>query len=112
MDCLGVIEGLRAERGDEAGFHIVGVGRAGPVVLHAALMDQRGSIKEVTLERSLVSWEDVVKRGISRDQLGSVVPGALRVYDLPDLVARMAPRPVHILNPVDASGRPVSDSKP
>ena len=104
VDVLSVLEGLKADRGEGAGFHVVGVGTAGPVVLHAALLDEAGRIKEVTLERSLISWEDLVKQGISRDQLGSVVPGALRVYDLPDLAARLAPRPVHIEDPVNASG--------
>ena len=85
-DLLSVLEGLKAERtATRAGFHLVGVGAAGPVVLHAALLDDKGLIKEVTLERSLISWEDLVKQGISRDQLGNVVPGRLRVYDLPDL---------------------------
>ncbi len=112
VDVLSVLGGLKAERDDGAGFHVVGVGMAGPVVLHAALLDDAGSIKEVTLERSLTSWGDLVKQGIGRDQLGSVVPGALRVYDLPDLAARLAPRPLHIETPVDASGQPVSAGTP
>jgi len=104
VDVLSILESLKAEQGDGAGFHLVGVGLAGPVVLHAALLDEKGLIQEVTLERSLSSWEDLVKQGISRDQLANVVPGALRIYDLPDLAARLAPRPVHIETPVDASG--------
>ena len=112
FDILSVLEGLKAEQGDAVGFHLVGVGNAGPIVLHAALLDEKGLIKEVTVERSLSSWEDLVKQGISRDQLGSVVPGALRVYDLPDLAARLGPRPVHVVNPVNANGQPVSGSGP
>jgi dienelactone hydrolase len=112
VDILAVLEGLKAEADDATGFHLVGVGTAGPIVLHAALLDDKGLIKELTLERSLTSWGDLVKQGISRGQLGSVVPGALRVYDLPDLAGRLAPRPVHINSPVDASGQPVSVSKP
>jgi dienelactone hydrolase len=111
VDILAVLEGLKAEARDGAGFHLVGVGTAGPIVLHAALLDDKGLIKQVTLERSLTSWEDLVKQGISRGQLGSVVPGALQVYDLPDLVRRLAPRPVHIESPVDASGQPISGRK-
>jgi dienelactone hydrolase len=106
VDVLSVLEGLKDEQGNAPGFHLVGVGLAGPVVLHAALLDEKGLIGEVTLERSLSSWEDLVKQGINRNQLGSVVPGALRVYDLPDLAARLAPRRVHIDSPVDASGQP------
>ena len=104
--------GLDAQSGDDAhaGFDVVGIGAAGPVVLHAALLDERGLIKNVTLERSPVSWADVVAKGISRGQLGNVVPGVLESYDLPDLAARLAPRPLSIRAPVDASGEPVPRS--
>jgi len=34
-----------------------------------------------------------------------VVPGVLAVYDLPDLAAALAPRPLTIRNPVDAAGK-------
>jgi dienelactone hydrolase len=110
-DVLSVLEGLRAEYLG-ASFHLVGVGAAGPIMLHAALLDDTGLVIDVTLQRSLSSWEDLVQQGLSRDQLGNVVPGALRVYDLPDLAARLAPRTVHIKEPVDASGRPVSSREP
>ncbi len=112
LDILSVLEGLKLEQGEGPGFHLIGAGHAGPIVLHAALIDEKGLIKEVTVERSLSSWEDLVKQGLSRDQLGNVVPGALRLYDLPDLAARLAPRPVHIKEPVNASGRPVPSNNP
>ena len=41
-------------------------------------------------------------------QLTDVVPGVLESYDLPDLAARLAPRALSILEPVDALGVPVS----
>ena len=64
--------------------------------MHAAALDEQGLIRRVVLDRCLVSWTDVVRRGISRDQLASVVPGVLRYYDLPDLAARLDPLPVEI----------------
>ena len=88
----------------------MGVGAAGPVVLHAALLDEHGLIKQVTLERSLISWADVVERGLSRDQMGNVVPGVLASYDLPDLAAKLAPIPLTIQAPVNAMGEPVSQA--
>jgi cephalosporin-C deacetylase-like acetyl esterase len=111
VDVLSVLDGLKAEYGAMP-VELVGVGAAGPVVLHAALLDEKGSIAGVTLERSLTSWDDLVEQGLSRDQLGNVVPGALRDYDLPELAARLAPRRVEIRVPVDASGRPVSSRRP
>jgi cephalosporin-C deacetylase-like acetyl esterase len=111
-DLLSILEGLDADSGDQEhrGFHVVGVGPAGPVVLHAALIDERGLIKQVTLERSLISWADVVKRGLSHDQMGNVVPGVLQSYDLPDLAARLTPVRLTIQAPVDAIGTPISQA--
>jgi dienelactone hydrolase len=111
-DLLRILEGLDAASSDEdhRGFHVVGVGAAGPVVLHAALLDEHGLIKQVTLERSLISWADVVERGISRHQMGNVVPGVLQSYDLPDLAAKLAPLPMTIQAPVDAMGEPLSQA--
>jgi dienelactone hydrolase len=112
IDLLSVLGALDAEWGgnERAGFDVVGTGAAGPIVLHAALLDDRGLIKSVTLERSLVSWASILQTKISRGQLGNVVPGALESYDLPDLAARLAPRRLTIHGAVDALGNPVSQS--
>jgi dienelactone hydrolase len=88
--------------------HAVGTGVAAPAVLHAAVLDER--IEEVTLERMVASWSSVVRTPLSKGQLANVVPGALSVYDLPDLAAAIAPRPLAIRNPVDAAGNPVSQA--
>jgi dienelactone hydrolase len=111
-DLLSVLEGLDGELGaqEHPGFDIVGVGAAGPIVLHAALLDERGSIKSVTLERALVSWSSILQRKLSRGQLSNVVPGALEYYDLPDLAVRLEPRPLAIHDAVDAMGDPVAQS--
>ena len=61
-------------------------------------------IEKVTLERSLVSWSAVVRTPISYNQLTNVVPGALAVYDLPDLAARLAPRRLTIRDTLDPAG--------
>jgi dienelactone hydrolase len=102
-DLIGVIEAAAPKEKD---FELVGYGPAAPVVLHAAALDDR--VKVVTLDGGLVSWESVVRMPISHNQLANVVPGALKVYDLPDLAASIAPRPLTIRNPVDAAGNPLS----
>jgi hypothetical protein len=111
VDLLTVLEGLKSESGGDARFRVLGVGAAGPIVLHAAVLDEKGLIQDVVLERSLISWSDVVAKGISRGQLGNVVPGALEAYDLPDLAARLAPRRLRIQTPVDAMGEPISQAE-
>ena len=71
------------------------------------MLDERGLIKKVTIQNSLVSWSNVVEKGLSRDQMGSVLPGVLASYDLPDLAAALAPRPLAIVDVVDSEGKKV-----
>lgn len=89
--------------------HLVAVGTAGPIALHAAALDER--IQELTLEKSLASWSSILETKVSHDQLANVVPGALRHYDLPDLVKLIAPRKVVIREPVDALGKALSPTR-
>ncbi len=110
-ELLNVLETLLESRKLFPGFHLVGVGAAGPVVLHAALLDGGVLVKKVTLQNSLVSWSNVVERGMSRNQLSSVLPGVLAVYDLPDLAAAIAPMPLAIVDAVDAEGKAVPVSQ-
>jgi pimeloyl-ACP methyl ester carboxylesterase len=93
---------------DEKDVRIVGVGSAGPVALHAASFD--GRLSRVTLRRSLASWASVARSPVSRNQLTNVVPGALRVYDLPDLIESIAPRAVGVESAVDGNNSVVSDA--
>jgi dienelactone hydrolase len=93
----------------DGGVRVIGVGAAGPVVLHAAALDPR--ITEVTLEGSVISWSRVARTPVTKNQLTNVVPGALQVYDLSDLAASLAPRPLVIKDPLDAAGKPVTQAE-
>ncbi|HKB39290.1 MAG TPA: prolyl oligopeptidase family serine peptidase, partial [Gemmataceae bacterium] len=104
-DVLAVVEYLSREK-DFAGVHLVAAGSMGPVGLHAAVLDDR--IKQLTIERSVVSWSAVVRTPISHNQLTNVVPGALAFYDLPDLAAALAPRPLTVQSVVDPVGKPIA----
>lgn len=100
-----VLQGLRALHHD-SGFRLVATGKAGPIALHAALLDDR--VKEVEVEGSVLSWSAVVRAPLARDQLANVVPGVLASYDLPDVVAALAPRPLTIRGAVDPEGKAVA----
>jgi dienelactone hydrolase len=104
FDLLSVVGALATVNG----VHAVGVGSGAPIVLHAAALDPR--IAEVTLEGGVISWSAVARTPITINQLTNVVPRALKVYDLPDLAALLAPRPLTITNAVDPAGRPVSQA--
>ena len=70
---------------------LVGVGKAGPVALHAACLDSR--IDRLTLRESISSWvEDVVAQPRDLHVISHVVPSALKFYDLPDLAALLGDR--------------------
>jgi hypothetical protein len=91
---------------DSARISGIGVGAGAIPLLHAAALDSR--IRAVALEKMLQTYESVVTRGIHRGVFEQVVPGVLKAYDLPDLAAMMAPRPVWIIDPADPMGNAVS----
>jgi acetyl esterase/lipase len=102
-DTLAALDILAARPEIDAGkIAVIGVEAGGPVALHAAALD--GRLREVTLQRSIESWMDVVATPLSKQQLQQVVPAALTRYDLPDLVRAIAPRAVNVNDPVDAKG--------
>jgi hypothetical protein len=80
----------------------MGVGAATIPLLHRAVLDAR--IKKVVLEGGLVSYESVEKYRIQRGIIENVIPGVLKAYDLPDLVAALAPRPTWIVDARDPLG--------
>jgi hypothetical protein len=114
FDLLCLLESLQSRngmRGARIFFDITGSGPAGLAVLHAAALDDRKLIEHIVLERTLVSWTDVVEHGISRGQFAGVVPGVLAYYDLPDLAARLNPLPLTIRQPTSAIGLPVTQAE-
>ena len=78
-------------------------GKLGTVLLHAAVMDDR--LSGVAVEQSLLSYRLVGANPIHRDLEDTMIPDVLGHYDLPDLAAALAPRPVSILNSVSPTGR-------
>jgi dienelactone hydrolase len=108
-DAWRILNMPEVSRNCKDGLHLTGEGLTGLVPLHlAALMPRRDL--EITVDRSLVSWAQVAQTPISVNQLSSVVPGVLRVYDLPELAASLAPRKLTIRNTLDAAQRPVSQA--
>jgi hypothetical protein len=90
---------------------IYGHGKRGGTVslLYAAVLDKR--IRKAAFEGMLVSYESVVNGRVNWQILGDVVPGALKCFDLPDLVATLAGREVWLADSADPLGHsiPVSE---
>jgi len=67
----------------KAGFVLHGIGIAGPIASHVALIDHR--VHRLTLEDTITSWSELLDPRRAGGNLGNVIPGALAVYDLSDL---------------------------
>jgi cephalosporin-C deacetylase-like acetyl esterase len=107
MRALDVTAGvdLLATRNDVDPSHISVVGRAAAALpaLFAALFDSR--IERLALDGMLVSYESVVTERMNQGIVEQIVPSALKYFDLPDVVAALAPRKVAIYNAVNPLGQ-------
>ena len=74
------------KRGGPSEVHLIANGAAIPPAIHAAALESNliGSLK---LSDAVPSWSDVVREPSTTGKLADAIHGALRVYDLPDLVA-------------------------
>ena len=87
--------------------HLISVGRVGPPALHAAALEPQ-LFASVTLKRCVTSWSDVVQTPHAVQQLVNVVHGALKTYDLPDLLATLPKEKVKVYEPYDAMEKPAA----
>src|SRR5262249_50614124 len=65
--------------------HLIGVGRAAIAALHAAALEP-DTFASVTLRHMPGDWSSVVGQPAPQNRLTTTVHGALRIYDLPDLL--------------------------
>lgn len=95
---------------DASGIEAIGIGRASVPMLYAAAFDKR--IQAVELEGLLESYQSIIDTRIHRQVFEHMAQGAIRDYDLPDLVKAIAPRRVSIRSKVDAMGEPLAAGGP
>jgi dienelactone hydrolase len=91
--------------------HLVGVGVCGVPALHAAAFEPE-LFASLTLRQSLHSWRSVIETPVTSRQLVNAVHGALRVYDVQDLLSVLPKMNVTIEDPLDAAGRPLATGAP
>jgi hypothetical protein len=77
----------------------IGHGSGGVLVLHAAALDER--IRSVASMASLMSYATIVENEIYAHRSSLFPRAGLSKYDLPELGALIAPRPLLLLNTVD-----------
>src|SRR5262249_6926284 len=92
-DVLAAFDWLSGQAGvDSKRIAIIGKGNGGVLALFAAALEPR--ITKVACEKSPGSYMDMVRAKMHDGISGLVVPGVLRDFDLPDVVASLKPRPV------------------
>ncbi len=69
--------------------------QTGPCAIHAAFID--GSISKLYLKNSPDSWEKLVRTHFKPDNIGIIVPNALKYYDLPNMINIMDKTSVKIM---------------
>jgi hypothetical protein len=77
-------------------------------VLHAAAVSPE-LYDSMTLREGLVSWQSVIETEVTIDQLENTVHGALRYYDLPDLVKMVGKEKVTVESSRGADGELVKE---
>lgn len=82
---------------------LVCYGHVGTAGLHAAALEDQ-LFGQVTLYRTLPSWETIMASLTSDDQFVNCIHGAARQYDLTDLAAVLHHR-IQIVEPIDAMGK-------
>jgi cephalosporin-C deacetylase-like acetyl esterase len=111
FDVLRGIDYLNS-RHDIGPLGLTGVGVAGAWALHAAALEPR--VDALTLERAPLSYRAAAATRYYDDSLvnfRSVAWGQLRVADVSDLLAALAPRPVTFAQPLGPTGVPLAQEE-
>jgi cephalosporin-C deacetylase-like acetyl esterase len=103
-DLLKTVEHLSSNStAADKGIALIGRSSCGPVALYAAALDSR--IKGVIVDSALVSFSELVNSQYHRYNFMDFLPRVLAHHDLPQVAGSLAPRPLRILNCLDAMKR-------
>jgi len=91
-------------------LHAVSIGSIGSDLMHATAFG--AGIDKVCFIQPFLSFSDIIlTENYKPDFILSTVPGAIKAYDLPDLLAKVASRKVLIIAPLSADGTKASEKK-
>ncbi|HTV02488.1 MAG TPA: acetylxylan esterase [Luteitalea sp.] len=102
-----VRHGLAVLRGEFPSATTLTVHAVGQSTVGALLAAQVERLSSLVLEDALLSLHDVARADVHDRATLAIVPGILRVTDLPELMARVTATKVRLLRPRDATGAPV-----
>jgi hypothetical protein len=95
-DVLRVIDWLKSCGHTE--IHVVGKGWGAIPATFAAVLS--ADVKQITLKNALTSYSDVAESEDYDWPLSTFVPGALRVFDLPDCYRALEPKKLRQIEPM------------
>jgi cephalosporin-C deacetylase-like acetyl esterase len=96
--------GVLESRGDvdPGRIAVFGKGHGGLLVLVLAALQPK--VERAAIEGTVLSYLEIARARYHEDLTASFVPGVLRDFDLPDLAAALAPRPLWIVDPRTPTG--------
>jgi len=103
-DILTCTDWIREEFGKDVTIRLSAHGHLCTPALHAAFVEP-DRFEHMRLTGGLISWSNLMETPIHQDQFVNVIHGALRYYDLPDLVRALGDK-IQVESPVDATGAP------
>lgn len=102
-DILVCARHLRSLGAPDARVRVIAIGEAGPPALHAVALEPE-LFTSLDVQQSITSWAEVVRAPEAKRQLMNTVHGALRFYDLPDLVHATDQVRISITDPLSLRG--------
>ncbi|MCG6928881.1 MAG: alpha/beta hydrolase family protein [Acidobacteria bacterium] len=102
-DLLAALDYLEG-RDDVDSEHVAVLGRGQGGILALSLAVLRPGIEKVALEGTVLSYLEIARAPYHENLVASFVPGILKDFDLPDLAAALAPRPLWIVDPRSPTG--------
>ena len=88
---------------------VVGIGIGGLIAAHAAALDER--IAGVASIEAPLSFASMLTDPHAQQPVSAILPGVLAAYEIRDVYAALAPRPLLIVNPQDARRRGVTEAE-
>ncbi|HSD27579.1 MAG TPA: alpha/beta fold hydrolase [Vicinamibacteria bacterium] len=96
--------GVLASRGDVDPGRIAVLGKGHGGILALALAALEPKVEKVAVEGTVLSYVEIARARYHEGLTAAFVPGVLRDFDLSDLAAALAPRPLWIVDPRTPTG--------
>jgi cephalosporin-C deacetylase-like acetyl esterase len=108
LDVVQGVEFLKKHRRGGEKIYLYGRHSGGLLALFAALLGPKTAA--VIMEEAPVSYKALVDEQMHALEANIVIPGLLKIFDIPHLVAALAPLPFFIINPRDGKGKRMNAS--